>query len=83
LLSPPGGGGPGGRVVMVVTVAAGSVAVVLPRPMPRPLARWNAEGSRVIWLISLGTCFVCETTATERIDLGYAHHESARGTTES
>lgn len=41
---------------------------------------WAVAGL-VIWLISLGTCFVCET-ATEPIDLGYAHHENARGTTE-
>jgi hypothetical protein len=35
----------------------------------------------VIWLIALGTCLVCETEP-EAIDLGYAQHESARGTTE-
>jgi hypothetical protein len=42
---------------------------------------WAVAGL-VIWLISLGTCLVCETTVPERIDLGYALHESARGTTE-
>lgn len=38
-------------------------------------------GGLVIWLISLGTCLVCEAQP-EAIDLGYAQHESARGTTE-
>ena len=42
---------------------------------------WAVAGL-VIWLVSLGTCFVCETTVPERIDLGYSQHESARGTTE-
>ena len=42
---------------------------------------WGVAGL-VIWLISLDTCFVCETTVLERIDLGYSQHESARGTTE-
>jgi hypothetical protein len=41
---------------------------------------WAVAGL-VIWLISLGTCFVCETEP-EPIDIGYAQHESARGTTE-
>jgi hypothetical protein len=35
----------------------------------------------VIWLISLNTCLVCET-APDFVDLGYAQHASARGTTE-
>jgi len=41
---------------------------------------WAIAGL-VIWLISLGTCFVCETEP-DSIDVGYAQHESARGTTE-
>jgi hypothetical protein len=41
---------------------------------------WAAVGL-VIWLISLDTCLVCEAE-TETIDLGYAQHQSARGTTE-
>jgi hypothetical protein len=41
---------------------------------------WAVAGF-VIGLISLDTCLVCET-APEAIDLGYAQHESARGTTE-
>ena len=41
---------------------------------------WAVAGF-VIWLISLDTCFACETES-EPIDLGYAQHESARGTTE-
>ncbi len=38
---------------------------------------WAVAGL-VIWLISLGTCLVCEA-APESIDLGYSQHESARG----
>lgn len=41
---------------------------------------WAVVGL-VIWLISLGTCLVCEAE-TETIDVGYAQHESARGSTE-
>jgi hypothetical protein len=41
---------------------------------------WAVAGL-VIWLISVGTCLVCEA-APEFIDLGYAEHQSARGTTE-
>lgn len=41
---------------------------------------WAVAGL-MIWLISLGTCLVCEA-APESIDLGYSQHESARGTTE-
>jgi hypothetical protein len=41
---------------------------------------WAVAGL-VIWLISLGTCLVCEV-APAYIDLGYSQHESARGTTE-
>ena len=41
---------------------------------------WAVAGL-VIWLISLGTCLVCEV-APGYIDLGYSQHESARGTTE-
>jgi len=41
---------------------------------------WAVAGL-VIWLISLDTCFVCETEP-EPIDIGYAQHGSARGTTE-
>jgi hypothetical protein len=43
--------------------------------------KWAVAGL-VIWLISLDTCVVCETTVPGRIDLGYSQHESARGTTE-
>ena len=38
---------------------------------------WAVAGL-VIWLISLGTCLVCEV-APAYIDLGYSQHESARG----
>lgn len=41
---------------------------------------WAVVGL-VIWLISLGTCLVCEAEP-EFIDVGYSLHESARGTTE-
>jgi len=41
---------------------------------------WALAGL-LIWLISLGTCFVC-ATEPEPIYVGYAEHESARGTTE-
>ena len=41
---------------------------------------WALAGL-VIWLISLDTCLACEM-ALEPIDIGYAQHESARGTTE-
>jgi hypothetical protein len=41
---------------------------------------WAVAGL-VIWLISLGTCLVCEA-APEFIHVGYSQHESARGTTE-
>jgi hypothetical protein len=41
---------------------------------------WAIAGL-VIWFISLGSCLVCEAEP-EAIDLGYAQHESARGTTE-
>jgi hypothetical protein len=41
---------------------------------------WAVAGL-VIWLISLDTCLVCEMEL-EPIDIGYAQHESARGTTE-
>jgi hypothetical protein len=41
---------------------------------------WAIAGL-VIWLISLDTCLVCEARS-EVIDVGYAQHESARGTTE-
>jgi hypothetical protein len=35
----------------------------------------------VIWLSSLNVCLVCEPEP-ELVDLGYAQHASARGTTE-
>lgn len=41
---------------------------------------WAVAGF-VIWLISLDTCLVCEP-APEFVDLGYAQHASAWGTTE-
>jgi hypothetical protein len=41
---------------------------------------WAVVGL-VIWLTSLGTCLVCEAEP-EVIDVGYAQHASARGTTE-
>ena len=41
---------------------------------------WALAGL-IVWLISLGTCLVCETEP-DFIDLAYAQHESARGTTE-
>jgi hypothetical protein len=41
---------------------------------------WAVVGL-VIWLISLDTCLVREPEP-EFIDLGYAQHASARGTTE-
>jgi hypothetical protein len=41
---------------------------------------WAVAGL-AIWLISLGTCLVCEAEP-EAIDVAYAQHESARGTTE-
>jgi hypothetical protein len=41
---------------------------------------WAVAGL-VIWLISLNTCLLCETEP-EFVDLGYAQHASARGTTE-
>jgi len=41
---------------------------------------WAVVGL-VIWLIALGACLVCEAEP-EAIDVGYAQHESARGTTE-
>jgi len=43
-------------------------------------AEWAVAGL-VIWLISLGTCLVCEAEP-EFIYVGYSLHESARGTTE-
>jgi hypothetical protein len=55
-----------------------------PSPDPVPSAPMNLEwavAGLVIWLISVGTCLVCEA-APEFIDLGYAEHQSARGTTE-
>jgi hypothetical protein len=41
---------------------------------------WAVAGL-VMWLVSLDTCLVCEARS-EVIDVGYAQHESARGTTE-
>ena len=41
---------------------------------------WAIAGL-VIWPISLDTCLVCEARS-EVIDVGYAQHESARGTRE-
>ena len=43
-------------------------------------AEWAVAGL-VVWLISIDTCLVCEARP-EVIDVGYAQHESARGTTE-
>ena len=47
----------------------------------RPVKLEWAVVGLVIWLISLETCLVC-VTEPEAVDLGYAQHESARGTTE-
>ena len=47
----------------------------------RPVKLEWAVVGLVIWLISLETCLVC-ATEPEAVDLGYAQHESARGTTE-
>jgi hypothetical protein len=41
---------------------------------------WALAGL-IMWLISLGTCLVCETEP-EFIYVGYSLHESAKGTTE-
>ena len=60
------------------------------RQVARELANLSSERTRtlewavvglLIWLISLDTCVVCETLS-EPIFVGYAQHESARGTTE-
>ena len=47
----------------------------------RPVKLEWAVAGLVIWLISLNTCILCETEP-EFVDLGYAQHASARGTTE-